>query len=159
MQRTLFLCAMAAMALSGCNPPPPATPVDLTLTKEARDMKGFAVTPVRTYVTKEGARSEVSGVPCTLSGSGFSGAFQSPAAVNVPVYGLRSRAIQTTCTYQGKAQTQTSAPFNVTEQKAVASGSGGGLLGALVVAAAVSGREDRESDEYGYAPIILTFND
>lgn len=122
-------------------------------------MKGFAVTEVRTYVAKDGSRDEIAGVPCTLSGSGFSGAFQSPAAVNVPVYGPRSRAIQTSCTHKGDTKTQTLAPLNMTEQRAIASGANGGLIGALVVAAAVSGREDRESDEYGYPAVLLTVND
>lgn len=147
--RTPFIL-LAALAVSACNSYEPATPVDVVMSSQSAKPAGFHVVAVRTFVTTSGKKNEVKGVPCQLRGSGFSSSFQSPASVNVPTYGPSSRAIETKCTYNGVTETKVSAPVNITEQKAISSGASGGLLGALVVAAVVSGREDKATDEFGY---------
>lgn len=147
--------------LAGCAPTTQtAKPIDVRYTSnEARKVFGFHPMTVRTFQKQtDGPKAEVTNVPCTLKGSGFSASFTTPVVVNVPVYGLASRAIQTTCTFDGVEKSFTSKPVNLTESKAVSSGGAGGLLGALIVAAAVSARKDRNTDEYGYSPVSFTYD-
>lgn len=113
--------------------------------------------PVRAFLGRASQKTEITGVPCDVTGSGFNTRVYTPAAVNVPVYGLRTKAIYVKCSYDGEALDKSLAPVNITEQKAVAQGASGGLLGALITSAVVAGRKNKEHDEYGYNNISLVF--
>lgn len=113
--------------------------------------------PVRAFVGSATPDREISGVPCELIGSGFSARVVTPASVNVPVYGLRSKAIYVKCTYKGQEKDVSLAAVNITENKAMASGAGGGLLGVIIVSAVVAGRKNKDQDEYGYNGATMVF--
>ena len=103
------------------------------------------------------ADKEITGVPCEVTGSGFSARVVTPAAVNVPVYGLRSKAIYVECTYNGQVKDVSLAAVNITENKALANGASGGLLGVIIVGAVVAGRKNKDQDEYGYNAANMIF--
>jgi len=158
--KKIALVVAGLAALSACAPSTPQNLVDVEFTsRAAQNVVGYNTVNIRTRLRGSGdGTSEITGVPCTLTGSGFRAAFQSSAAVNVPVYGRASRAIQVACTYEGETEMQTMPAVNLTEQEAVGNGASGGLIGVLVMAAAVSARTDRADDSYGYNEVRLTFD-
>lgn len=113
--------------------------------------------PVRAFLGSVTANTEITGVPCELIGSGFQTRVNTPAAVNVPVYGLRSKAVYVKCTYNGQEKDVSLKAINITEQNALANGASGGLLGVIIVGAVVAGRKNKDQDEYGYAASNMIF--
>jgi len=157
-----FAVAAAGLAaLSACTPSAPTNLVDVNITsRSAQNVVAYDTVEVRTRLRSSGggSSSEITGVPCSLQGSGFSASFQSPAAVNVPMYQQASRAIQVSCQYEAMTETQTLQPVNLTESRAVSNGqTGAGLIGALLVATVVAARTDRTNDDYGYNNARLVF--
>ncbi len=135
-----------------------AKPVDVTFSyKQQSGLKGYHPMPVRAFKARMSQKTEITGVPCDVIGSGFKARIRTPAAVNVPVYGLRSKAIYVKCSYDGEELDKSYAAKNITENKAMANGANGGILGAIIVSAVVAARKNKEADEYGYSNIDMIF--
>jgi hypothetical protein len=148
----------ACLLISGCAEYKTAKPSDVTFnSKRQSDIRGYHAMPVRAFLGSATAEKEITGVPCDLIGSGFQARVFTPSAVNVPVYGLRSKAIYVKCTYNGQEKDRSFSPVNITENKAMANGASAGLLGVIVVGAVVAGRKNKDQDEYGYTAAQMIF--
>jgi len=112
---------------------------------------------VRAFVGKASQKTELTGVPCDVIGSGYNATVYTPAAVNVPMYGSRSKAVYVQCSYDGEQQDTSMRAINLTESQALASGAGAGVLGVIVTTAVVAARKNKDQDEYGYNPVRLVF--
>lgn len=144
---TLATCVM----LGACAEYQTAKPVDVVFNaKQQQGLRGYHPTAIRAFNGTATQKTEIVGAPCEVTGSGFSAKIVTPAAVNIPVYGLRSKALYVKCSFNGQELDKSVPPLNLTEQKALANGASGGLLGVIVVGAVVAGRKNKEQDEYGY---------
>lgn len=150
----------AALAMSGCANTQEVTtlPVNMTFTKQLQIQKyvTIPVWSVRYDGTKE---QRVEGVPCRIVGQGFSADFQTPANLNMPVLGANTSDASVTCTYEGQQVTRILKPHNQTEERATQVGYlAGGLVGALVVAAANESRDTGANDRLTYKPFKFELN-
>jgi len=153
-----ILILTACLLVTGCAEFKTAKPSDVTFNaKQQSGIKGYHPMPVRAFLGSATANTEITGVPCDVIGSGFKARAVTPAAVNVPVYGLRSKAIYVKCSYNGQEKDVSRPAVNLTESKALANGASGGLLGIIVVSAVVAGRKNKEQDEYGYNDVNMIF--
>ena len=153
-----LIAITACLLVSACADFKTAKPADIKFnSKQQAGVRGYHPMPVRAFVGSATADKEITGVPCEVTGSGFSARVVTPAAVNVPVYGLRSKAIYVECTYNGQVKDVSLAAVNITENKALANGASGGLLGVIIVGAVVAGRKNKDQDEYGYNAANMIF--
>jgi hypothetical protein len=126
--------------------------------------KGVSNFTARTFAMKDGARTEVSGVPCKFAAPGFEASFVTPAVVSTPDMGPRTPAGSITCTYNGASKLEIMQPFNETvqqiEQSASAAGAGAGLIGVIVTGISSSSqksRRDANLDVFGYPDVGVLF--
>lgn len=149
---------VAVSTLLGCVEYQTARPADVRFTSGANaGVTGYHSLPVRAFLGRASQKTEMRGVPCEVIGSGFKAQVQTPAAVNVPVYGLKSKALYVSCKYEGEMQDISLAPVNLTESKALSNGAAGGVLGVIVTSAVVAGRKNKQDDEYGYNNVNMIF--
>ena len=154
-----FILALAALSLvAACEPYKTAKPSDVRFASGGnKGVLGYHPMPVRAFVGRISQKAELTGVPCEVVGSGFRAKVITPAALNVPVYGLKSRAIYVSCVYDGETVDLSLRPLNLTENKAMQNGASAGLLGVVVATAVVASRKDKQHDEYGYANVSMIF--
>ena len=87
MKTKLFSAAIISMGLTGCEVAEiTQPPVQYKATKNLNE-KGVSDFTSRTFVTTDGSRKEVSGIPCKFKAPGFSASFVSPAVVSTPDMG------------------------------------------------------------------------
>ena len=103
----------------------------------------------------DGARKELSGVPCTLDSGVYTAAFTTPANVVVPDYGPNSPAIFVRCTLEGQSGSATINAFNATTQQRMSGAAAGGVLGVIIVGAVTAANVDNEKDEFKYPPLTV----
>lgn len=139
----LFATLIIGATLSACTTGTPITspPQNVTFTS-AIAKKNVATTDVveiRTQrvetVAGKQKKSEVLGAACSLKGNGYKAKFVSPAKLLVPTYLGKTDPISATCTLAGKRASATLKPTNVTVNSQTPA-VGGGLVGALIMAAA-----------------------
>lgn len=148
----------ACLLATGCVEYQTAKPADVRFTSAAQPgLKGYHPMTVRAFLGRVSQGTEIKGVPCDVIGSGYKAKIVTPAAINVPVYGLRSKAVYVECAYDGETLDKSLAPINITENKAMANSGGGGLIGVIVTSAVVAARKNKEHDEYGYNNVVMTF--
>lgn len=143
----------------------PPVPVNFT-TAIARDnvdtLQNLAVrTTVETTSAGKTTSAEISGVPCSITGTGFRVNVVSPAIVKMPRYRGKTDPAKITCTYQGKSLTETIHVINETKNAKGGYTTAGGLAGIVLQAAVVGvmkGVRDPSKDRFVYvAPAIVTF--
>ena len=150
---------MAVLLLvASCTEYQTAKPVDVKFTSSAQQgLRGYTPMTVRAFRGQIGQNSEISGIACDVVGSGFTAKVITPATVNMPVYGAASKSVYVKCTHDGETIDVNRNAYNITEDKTISAGASGGLVGVLVMGAAMAGRKDRDSDQYGYQPVNLIF--
>ena len=99
----------------------------------------------------------MAGAACSLAATGFSATMTSPAKVRVPLYRSQSSTLAVTCQMPGfQKRMVTVAPFDATRASRLASGSGGGLIGAVVVAAVDAAADNSKNDwRYPVARVVM----
>jgi len=127
-------------------------------------LKGNEIVTIRTYeyVNKGGAefssRTEIDGVNCKLESDGYSASIKTPAEVRVPDYGYASRPISVSCNAAGyRTSFSNVTAINKSAEQRMASGSNGGLIG-VVIMAAVNAGSDQKKDDFAYPPVNVTMN-
>lgn len=160
-----FFVALALAACAGPVSPPPA-PVLATVDRglSARGSSSFIL---RTEAPGIFGPVEVAGIPCTLQAPGFRARFTSPAELRVPELGRRQPEARVTCTRDGRSQSLTLEPVNLTraaeQSRAMAEhrSDGRDFLGLGLVTTAIIGglRLSRPSDVWGYRNATISFGD
>lgn len=118
--------------------------------------RGQETLPIRTSgVASDGARKELSGVPCTLDSGVYTAAFTTPANLIVPDYGPNSPAIFVRCTHEDQSGSATINAFNATTQQRMSNAAAGGLLGVIIVGAVTAAKVDNEKDEFKYPALTV----
>src|SRR6266446_788417 len=108
---------------------------------------GDQLVEVRTYQKSDQGEAEMAGATCSLAATGFSATMTSPAKVRVPLYRSQSSTLAVTCQMPGfQKRMVTVAPFDATRASRLASGSGGGLVGAVLVAAVDAAADNSNND-------------
>ena len=99
----------------------------------------------------------MAGAACSLAATGFSATMTSPAKVRVPLYRGQSSTLAVTCQMPGfQKRMVTVAPFDATRASRLASGSGGGLIGAVAVAAIDAAADNSNNDwRYPVARVVM----
>jgi len=118
---------------------------------------GDQLVEVRTYQNFGQGEVEMAGASCSLAATGFSATMTSPAKVRVPLYRSQSSTLAVTCQMPGfQKRMVTVAPFDATRASRLASGSGGGLIGAVVVAAVDAAADNSKNDwRYPVARVVM----
>ena len=177
MYRTL-MSAAALLLMAGCatvdisQPPLAVTPIDgagaVGIDVYARERARGAAVPVfrgqktvevRTFGNRAGSGyGEIAAASCTLDSGLYRAAFMTPVNIVVPDYGPNSPAIFVQCTHDGKRASVTVNAVNLTMQARSASAAGTGVLGAIVIGAVNESRRNNDTDDFGYNPIRVNFD-
>lgn len=119
--RKMIVGLIILAGVSGCSLPLDITsnPVDVTFASPAytRGIVAYDPVEIRAHGTINGERAELSNVVCHLHGSGFSAEIFTPALVNMPDYGARSRPVAVRCRHNGVQKTVHAMPYNVTTER------------------------------------------
>jgi hypothetical protein len=123
----------------------------------APEFAGDQLVEVRTYQNSGQGDVEMAGASCSLAATGFSATMTSPATVRVPLYRSQSSTLAITCQKPGfQNRMVTVAPFDATRATRLASGSGGGLIGAVVVATVDAAADNSKNDwRYPVAKVVM----
>lgn len=164
MMKRLSSIAICGLFVAGCEQAEiTQPPVQYVATKQLNE-KGVSDFTARSFITADGTRKEISGVPCSFKAPGFRAKFVTPAVVATPDMGPRTPTGSLTCTYNGAEKLVIMRPFNETlaqiDQSAYAAGAGAGLLGVIVTGIAASNqksRRDARLDQYGYPDTNVEF--
>ena len=114
------------------------------------EFAGDQLVEVRTFQNSDKGEVEMAGAACSLAATGYSATMTSPAKVRVPLYRGQSSTLAVTCQMPGfQKRMVTVAPYDATRQTRLASGAGGGLVGAVLVAA-VDAAADNTKNEWRY---------
>ena len=118
---------------------------------------GDQLVEVRTYQNSGQGEVEMPGATCSLAATDFSATMTSPAKVRVPLYRGQSSTLAVTCQKPGfEKRMVTVAPFDATRASRLASGSGGGIIGAVVVAAVDASADNSKNDwRYPVARVVM----
>jgi hypothetical protein len=118
---------------------------------------GDQLVEVRTYQNSDRGEVETAGATCSLAATGFSASMTSPAKVRVPLYRNQSSTLAVTCQMPGfQKRMVTVTPFDATRASRLASGSGGGLIGAVAVAAIDAAADNSNNDwRYPVARVVM----
>jgi len=121
------------------------------------EFAGDQLVEVRTYQKSDHGEAEMAGATCSLAATGFSATMMSPAKVRVPLYRSQSSTLAVTCQMPGfEKRMVTVAPFDATRSSRLASGSSGGLIGAVVVAAVDAAADNSKNDwRYPVARVVM----
>jgi hypothetical protein len=121
------------------------------------EFAGDQLVEVRTYQNSDRGEVEMAGAACSLTATGFSATMTSPAKVRVPLYRSQSSTLAVTCQMPGfQKRMVTVAPFDATRASRLASGSGGGLIGAVAVAAIDAAADNSNNDwRYPVARVVM----
>ena len=168
------LVILGGCCLGGCATPLAVTTVtDIRSSTGSRDIDIYApkrqagasvpeyagdqLVEVRTYQKSDQGEAEMAGATCLLAATGFSATMTSPAKVRVPLYRSQSSTLAVTCQMPGfQKRMVTVARFDVTRASRLASGSGGGLIGAVVVAAVDAAADNSNNDwRYPVARVVM----
>src|SRR5689334_5482874 len=136
--------------------------IDVYETKRRADASvpefaGDQLVEVRTYQNSGQGEVEMAGAACSLAATGFSANMTSPAKVRVPLYRGQSSTLAVTCQMPGfQKRMVTVAPFDATRASRLASGAGGGLLGAVIVAGIDAAADNTKNDwRYPVAKVVM----
>jgi hypothetical protein len=123
----------------------------------APEFAGDQLVEVRTFQNAGQGEVEMAGATCTLAATGFSATMKSPAKVRVPLYRGQSSTLAVTCQMPGfQKRMITVAPFDATRSSRLASGAGGGLVGAVIVAAVDAAADNSKNDwRYPVARVVM----
>jgi hypothetical protein len=121
------------------------------------EFSGDQLVEVRTYQKSDQGEVEMAGATCSLAATGFSATMTSPAKVRVPLYRNKSSTLAVPCQkprfQKGMVKV---APFDETRRSRLASGSSGGLLGVVVVAAVDAAADNSKNDwRYPVARVVM----
>lgn len=121
------------------------------------EFAGDQLVEVRTYQNSGQGEVEMAGAACSLAATGFSATMTSPAKVRVPLYRGQSSTLAVTCQKSGFQKGMvTVAPFDATRSSRLASGAGGGLLGAVIVAGIDAAADNSKNDwRYPVAKVVM----
>jgi hypothetical protein len=121
------------------------------------EFAGDQLVEVRTFQKSDQGEVEMAGATCSLAATGFSATMTSPAKVRVPLYRNQSSTLAVTCQKPGFQKGMvTVAPFDETRRSRLASGSSGGLLGVVVVAAVDAAADNSKNDwRYPVARVVM----
>lgn len=176
---SLVKIAISGVLLSACatidisQPPIAVTPADraaaVGLDMYGRDRARGATVPrfrgqetveVRTFGNRNGdGYGEIANASCNLDSGLYKATFLTPANIVVPDYGPNSPAIFVQCTVGERTSSVTVNAVNLTSQQRSQSAAGAGLLGALIIGAVNEAKRDNETDDFGYNPIRVNFDD
>lgn len=160
MKPKILCVGLCAVLVAGCNSTTEITnkPVDVAFKSNAaaQGIVGYEPTPVRAYLKSDGKKAELTGVPCQIEGSGYSAKLLTPSLVNLPDYRDKSRPVSVSCTYDGKQATAQSLPYNATSENMMNNSSGGGLLGAIIVAG-IDAARNKSNDDWSYHSASVEF--
>ncbi len=175
MNKTILVGAVALVALAGCEaaeittPPVNVVPniksnavgLDVYAGPRRRGnpvprFRGQEVVQVRSSgLSKDGVRSELSGVPCKMDSGVYTASFTTPANIVVPDYGPNSPAIFVRCATDTQSGSITANVFNATTQQRMSGAAGGGILGVIIVGAVTAANVDNEKDEFKYPALTV----
>jgi hypothetical protein len=121
------------------------------------EFAGDQLAEVRTFQKSDQGEVEMAGATCSLAATGFSATMTSPAKVRVPLYRGQSSTLAVTCQKPGFQKGMvTVAPFDETRRSRLATGSSGGLLGVVVVAAVDAAADNSKNDwRYPVARVVM----
>lgn len=162
--KSLATCLVASLALISCASTSQLTTPPLEVSfgsaEDRTNIRDFVVLTSRTYAYNANrSRNEVEGVPCTIQGEGFHLAYTTPANVRLPVFGLQTRELSMTCTWQEEQRFQPLFVRNLTQESIESSGTSGGLLGVVLTAGIAAVRGNREDDRYSYRTPNMELNE
>lgn len=120
------------------------------------EFAGDQLLEVRAYEVKQGeGRKELAGAHCSLKSIKFSAEATTPAKVRVPLYRNQQSTLAVTCHKPGyKSRMIESHAFDATKSGRLASGSAGGVVG-VVFMAAVNAASDDSKNVWLYSPISV----
>lgn len=143
------------LALAGCmqNMEITQEPVDFAhvSSKNATKVTDTVQIPVRTFIDKDGKRTEVAGATCTIQSSDFKSKFVTPANVRFPETVGKPAPLDATCKFDGKSRTVTLHPKLRANYVGVSSSThtGAALLITLIGAAATH-EVAKKRDKWAY---------
>ena len=156
-----YAAVLSALVLTACGPsttPITTAPVQVSHST-TRPVQRYEIVPARAVMfDASGKRVELAGVPCRLNGAGLAAAYTTPANLNIPIYGPNSSTVSVGCSHEGKTVQKVVGPVNKTREAVANSGSGAGLLGALIATSVAAGRGNRANDEYSYERFFVDVN-
>jgi hypothetical protein len=116
-------------------------------------LAGEQLVEVRSYAMKQGSgETEFPGAACTLTAPYFQATMVTPAKVRVPLYRNQSSTLAVACDMAGyQRRMVTLSPFDATRDQRLASGTNGGLLGVVAVAA-IDALSDNSKNDWVYPP-------
>lgn len=107
--------------------------------------------PVRTFIDKEGKRTEVAGATCTIQSSEFKSKFVTPAKVRFPMTEGKPAPLDATCKFDGKSRSITLQPKLRANYVGVSSSThAGAALLITLVAAAATHEVAKKRDKWAY---------
>ncbi len=133
--------------------------------QEDTQITARAYTHVKVEGKKKLVATEVSGVPCRLSGAGYSSKFTTPSYIILPSFGATSKPVTVSCTLEGETVGVSKKPYNATvaalKAEAQATGNAvGGILGVFVSAFSADIKQkkrDPSKDKYAYLDVTVNF--
>ncbi|MCH2078521.1 MAG: hypothetical protein MK180_16880 [Rhodobacteraceae bacterium] len=165
--RLMLLAAPALLA--GCVATAPITqpPVKMSFQSSDRAGKvtGVETVTVHTRLATSDHTAEVAAVPCRLSGPGYSATFQTPAILELPLFGNTAPQLSLSCAYDGETRSRALTATNVSAQErrearkeAIEELSEEGASGTSVLLSIGFGRRGpRGFDEFDYPNTTFTF--
>ena len=116
----LMLFAAPAL-LAGCVATAPITQPPVKVAFQSPDrvgqVTGVETVTVRARLTTNDQTAEVAAVPCRLSGPGYGATFQTPAVVELPLFGNTAPQLSLSCSYDGETRSRALRATNVSEQE------------------------------------------
>lgn len=121
MVKLRLLWVILPALLAGCAPKAPITqaPVQMSFVDKTRSASviGIDAIEVRTRLNQNDETVELAGVPCRLSGPGYSASFVTPAAVELPIFRQNAPQLSLSCRYEDETRTQALRARNITEEQ------------------------------------------
>ena len=117
--RLIFLTAPALVA--GCVATAPITqpPVKVSFQSPDRagEVTGVETITVRTRLATTDQTAEIAAVPCRLSGPGYGMTFQTPAVIELPLFGNTAPQLSLSCSYDGETRSRALRATNVSAEE------------------------------------------
>jgi len=116
-----WIIGLGALTIAGCTAKAPISqaPVAMNFSNAARQaaVTGLNVSEVRARLRTDDGRAELRGVPCRLTGPGYTANFTTPAALQLPVFGNTAPQLALSCQYEGETRTTTISARNLTQER------------------------------------------
>lgn len=154
MRKSGLLAGVLALGACGGGLPISTAPQSVRFTGEVplSLVQSYDPVELRTRIGKD----EAPGAGCRLEGNGFTATVMTPALINLPVFGDKTRAVTVHCKLGENARTQVFQPYNATSKEKQSAAYNNGVIGAVVVGIA-EGVRDRTNDHYTYRGMVVTF--